>query len=495
MNFISMAEILKRNIFSVLVLGLLIFLVVVLRLLPDNMPFKSFEHLDLFGMILTYAFIAVTFMLGIYELTRSNRSVKAVFNVRNLLIIALFFALVCSLFSWRFGAYSLGFFVASALLYFAVNRRLFAFDKVYYLVFAYALLHLMGTITTPKGFHFPEKLYAFFILPLAFSLFNLERNTLMRLLRLFFRVTFVYMAISLFFWQYNLSYSDVSSLQWISTKLYYFNREAYRFVIQWANFPMLGERINYTHPTYISLVLLSGLISGLYLNYKKPMKAVVGIFELIVYGILLFATTLAMESRVGQVAFLVVSGVSLLYYVKIKTKYFRIVLYVGSLVAVILAFLILDSGMISMSNDKPRQVSYHIAAGYAKNHLWWGSGTGEQQIALLEQQNKMPGVVRPFGLPPYLYSHNQFLGDMVQFGIWGPLMLLILLSGLIYFSIQKRNFLLQQLLLLYTLIMMIEEPFYIQEGIMRFMLFFCVFLAVGLSGRERKSISITKNKE
>lgn len=493
MNLIFMAEILKRNIFPILVLGLLIFLVVGLRLLPD-MPFQSFENLDWFGMILTFVFIAAALMLGVYELTRSNRSVQAVFNTRNLLIIALFFALVCTLFSWRFGAYSLGVFVASALLYFAVNRRLYSFERVYFLVFAYALMHLIGTLSTPKGFHFPEKLYAFFILPLAFSLFNFERNTLMRLLRLFFRVAFVYMAISLFFWQYNLSYSDVSSLQWISTKLYYFNREAYRFVIQWANFPMLGERINYTHPTYISLVLLSGLISGLYLNYKKPMNAVVSIFELIAYGLLLFVTTLAMESRVGQVAFLVVSGVSLLYYVKIRTKYFRVVLYVGSLVAVILAFLILDSGMVSMSSDKPRQVSYHIAAGYAKNHLLWGCGTGEQQIALLEQQNKMPGVVRPFGLPPYLYSHNQFLGDMVQFGIWGPLMLFILLSGLIYYSIQKRNFLLQQLLLLYTLIMMIEEPFYIQEGIMRFMLFFCVFLSVGLSVGERKSISITKKK-
>jgi O-antigen ligase len=212
--------------------------------------------------------------------------------------------------------------------------------------------------------------------------------------------------------------------------------------------------------------------------------------ELVIFAVFSLITQFSMQSRIGVIGFLIITTVSMLYYVKMKTPYFKAILYVGAILAVMLFFIFTKTGVMKATQDRPREISYAFATSYIHDHFWWGCGTGEQQTALHHQDEIMPEVNLLPGFPPYLYSHNQFLGEMVQFGIVGLIVLSTLLIGLIYYSFKTRNYLLQMLMLLYILFMMIEEPLYAQEGIMRFMVFLTFFIAVGKSEKNRKSFSL-----
>ena len=88
------------------------------------------------------------------------------------------------------------------------------------------------------------------------------------------------------------------------------------------------------------------------------------------------------------------------------------------------------------------------------------------------------------------YVHNQFLGEMVQFGISGLIVLLVVMAGLVFYSFKSRSYLLQMLLFVYILFMLVEEPLYVQPGITRFIVFFALFAAIGETNAERKYVDL-----
>ncbi len=67
---------------------------------------------------------------------------------------------------------------------------------------------------------------------------------------------------------------------------------------------------------------------------------------------------------------------------------------------------------------------------------------------------------------------------MVQYGIWGLLVLLMMLGAITYYAIKNRSYLLQMMTCVLILFMMIEEPLYVLDGIipvLTFLVFFSAF--------------------
>ncbi|NLO70759.1 MAG: hypothetical protein GX102_07465, partial [Porphyromonadaceae bacterium] len=307
-----------------------------------------------------------------------------------------------------------------------------------------------------------------------------QKQTYLRILKIVFRVFFIYISISLIFWIFNVRVYDASIVEWMTTKM----------IVNEMLMPydLIGFWSLYHHPTYIAVVLVSVLMAGIYLFFKKNNLVYISLFEVVSFGLLLLLLLFAYESRIGVVAVFLVVVISLLYYMKLKSSYLRLSILLIIMLSGALS-LIQSDRFEAMRNDNVRKVDYTLAAHYIKDHFWWGTGTGMQHFALEEQEEKMINKL-PVVSEKKTYVHNQFLGEMVQFGVTGLVVLLVVISGLVYYSIKARSYLLQLLMFVYFLLMLIEEPFYVQPGISRFIVFFALFVAIAETDSERKYIDL-----
>ena len=470
----------RKYLFSIgIVLATLfaMFLTYELKIHTNYIAEKNVPQLSL--MLKAVYFISFISIL-LYEFFDGNHSIKSIFSVRYLLIFSLITLLTFSISNKTVGIYATGFFVFCALIYFFVKKEVFALNKIYFFLFLYAVFQLIGTVNSEKGFHFPEMTYTFYILPLSFCLFQLEKHTMLRILKIFFRATFIYVFISIVYWFYNFSCFDVSLKSWLTSKISIGEYPIYEFVGKWAN---------YIHPSYISLILFCALISGFYLFYRNEKGAKISLFELVVFILGCLSLELILESRIGIVEVLIITFVSLLYYAKIKSSYFKWSVF-AILAAIISLYVVSENHFNKMMGDNVRKADYTLAIHYIHDHPWWGIGYQGQAKAIKMQDEIMKDVTRPITAPPVTYTHNQFLGDMVQFGIPGLIVLLVLLAGLFCYSIKRRNYLLQMFMLIYLIFMFIEEPLYVQEGITRFTIFLCFFIALIEAENPRRSIDL-----
>jgi hypothetical protein len=243
-------------------------------------------------------------------------------------------------------------------------------------------------------------------------------------------------------------------------------QDAYFFVNKWTG---------YSHPTYVSLVLFMGLITGFYLFYKRDFVKTVTILELSLYIFFCLTMVLLMESRVGVVIFSSVFIISLVYYAIVKKEY-AVPLSLSAIFLSASMFFVIDT---NLTDDDLRSDYRNIAINYIKRNPYWGCGYQEQRSALDEQIALDSVHVRK----RLNFVHNQFLGDTVQYGIAGLIVLLTFLAGALFYGIKWRSYPLQMLVLTLILCMMIEEPLYIQAGITRITIFLVFFTA--LTSKQR----------
>jgi O-antigen ligase len=72
---------------------------------------------------------------------------------------------------------------------------------------------------------------------------------------------------------------------------------------------------------------------------------------------------------------------------------------------------------------------------------------------------------------PYSYPHNQYVGEVMSFGIVGAIPLFATLLYLLIIALRKKNFLLLSLLVILFVCMMTEMPFDIYKSINYFLFF------------------------
>ncbi|MDR0606143.1 MAG: O-antigen ligase family protein [Bacteroidales bacterium] len=408
---------------------------------------------------------------------RKHKFQKADFFKNNTLIYAGFtLLLISSVFSENTGIAGTAIFITVACFHFFRNVKLYQPNNIFYFIFLYAVLLLTGTVNTPEGFRFPEPTYTFYLLPLSLSLFTLNKKTLFRAGYLFFKVMLIYMFCCVIYFIYNFQYIDISLTEWITQKSYFREimpdwekQDAYFFVNKWAG---------YSHPTFVSLVLFMGLITGFYLFYKRDFVKTVTLSGLSLYIFLCLIMVLLMESRVGLIIFSSIFVFSLVYYSIVKRKY-AVPLSLAAIFLSVSIFFIVDT---KLTDDNLRSDYRKVAINYIKRNPYWGCGYHEQQSAL-DEQIALDSVHVKKRLN---CVHNQFLGDFVQYGVVGLAVLLTFFAGVLFYGIKWKSYPLQMFVLVVVLCMMIDEPFYVQVGITRVTIFLVFFTALTSKQRLRE---------
>ena len=471
---------------TTVLLGILIYVLHLFQLVtPANEVYARSCALGLF--IVSFLF------LGWWQAKYYRLSWKHFYKNDTLIIICLSVLLASLFLCSRIGYYAVGFFAGAVLLHFFYRRKFYPLPKFFYFVFLYALLLFLGTIGTEKGFRFPNSTLSFYVLPLSLCFFRLSKTTLLRIAELFFKIAIVFLATCILYWWYNFLQLDANFITWIAEKTGYSVEmtaweeqakihnsnyySAYFFVTSWSY---------YYHPSFVSLILFFGLITGFYLYHKKNTNPTITKLELILYIVLCLFVIILMESRVGLVGFLFINAVTGLYYLKLKTKHFKIGLILYLLLGCASLYVLNDS-VSDFVDDDARDAYRRIAISYVHDNFWWGSGFHQQRIALEQQaemmENVLPDIIFPHTGNPIYYVHNQFLGNMVQFGIWGLLLLSAMLIAIAYYAVKKRSYLLQVMLSVVFLFMMIEEPLYVLKSIVCFLTFLMFFTAISESGK------------
>ena len=362
--------------------------------------------------------------------------------------------------------YIIGVFAFAGLIHFFYTRKFYPPPTFFYLIFAYALLLFFGTIGTQKGFRFPSQTLSFYVLPLAYCCFCLSKKTLLQIGGFFYKTGIIFLSLCVLYWWFNFLHLNVNFVEWITGKTTYetqmigwknvINYHAYYFVNAWS--------YRY-HPTQVSIVVLGGLITGFYLYYKKDEFPTISKWDLLIYTVFCLLIILLMQSRIGVVGFILIIGITGLYYLKLKTKYFKIALLAYFLLggASLMVFGNKVSGFV---NDDIRDAYRKIAISYIQEHFWWGSGFDEQRFVLEQQAEKIKDILPAMVYPNCVdcsitHVHNQFLGIMVQFGILGLIVLIAMLAAIAYYAIKNRSYLLLTFLGFMFFFMLIEEGEYI----------------------------------
>lgn len=485
-----------QNRFSSLVLlgGILFFVVIYLFHLVDLVKSENEIYIRFFSLGL---FILGVLLLLTSEIKKFHLPFSDIVKNNTLVIIPLVFLLIATIFHRKVGIYATGFFVLMSLVHLVLNKKLYKLNKLYYFLFGYFLLLFFGTISTPKGFHFPELTYTFLVVPISFCFFNLSHDTLIRIARVFFRIMTIYLMVCVLYWWYNFLHLDVDFMCWITQKknivIWMADWEPQIRLVNGITFPVyffVNSWAYYSHPSYISLVLFFGLITGFYLYHKKDKQGIVSKFELTLYVVLCLFVEALMESRIGFVGCVFILAATGLYYAKIRLKMFKVAIIVYIIVGGG-ALLFMQDTVQGFIGDKARSTYSTLAIHYIEDHFWWGAGTQQQHVALKYQEEKMKDTIPPVERK-IVYTHNQFLGNMVQYGIWGFIALVLLLYIIILYSIKERSYLLQMLMAVFILFMMIEEPLYTQEGITRFTVFLVFFVAISESKKDRTCIDLSR---
>ncbi len=467
---------------------------------PANEVYARFSALGLF--------IAGFVLLG-WQKARHHRFSKDDFFKNNtLIIIFLTILLVSILLKPQVGYYTIGFFVGISFLHSLYSQKFYPPPTFFYFVILYALLLLFGTIGTENGFHFPDKILSFYLLPLSLCFFRLPQKTILRIGAIFFKMGIVFLTLCLLYWWFNFLFLDANLNDWIGGKTSYlaqmtgWERQAKimdRFVLEtigWENIASYPARFfvlswsYFYHPSFVSLVLFFGLITGFYLYHKKPLLSTVSKWELILYILLFFSVIMLMQSRIGLVGLLFIIAATGIYCLKLKTKYFSAGLAIYFLLGGA-GFCVLKDKISGFTNDEIRNVYRQIAVSYIQDHFWWGDGYGQQHSALKKEaeniKENLPQWIYPHSPTRISYTCNQFLGNMVQYGIWGLLALVLLLGAIAHYAIKNRSYLLQMMTGVLILFMMIEEPLYVLQGIVPVLTFLIFFTAISESEKQLKN--------
>ena len=445
---------------------------------------------ELYARYFLIGIFVVSFLLLVWQNIRHHKfSFNDILKNETAIIVTLSILLMSCLFHKNFSIYATGFFVGAVLFYLILNGKFYSFSKIYIFLFLYALLQLFGTIGTKKGFHFPEMTYTFYLVPFAFSFFKLSEKTLLKIAQFFFRITFIYLIICILYWWFNFQYLNYNLTDWVTNKLFitidmphWLEQREYRYGNTFSAFLFVNAWSIFFHPTHISFTISLAMILGIYLFYKNK----INFWELLFFVVSALFTMILLESRIGFVFFVLILLISFLIYVKLKTKYFKIV-FLTTFLALFASVFLLKNSINNFVADDVRYINKTLAINYIEDNFWWGNGTRQQWAALLSQAEKMKNE---FHIENYYdiktCAHNQFLGDMVQFGIFGAVFLAALLISIMIFAIKQRSYLLAMLVLTLLLFMQIDEPFYTQEGITTFTIFLTFFVAISQSKEKVK---------
>lgn len=337
--------------------------------------------------------------------------------------------------------------------FYAVRKRYW--DKpqlhIWFLIIAYfvRILWLVKSEDLSYGLKTLETEAPLIVVPFAFSLLDIcyvERNRLLIIYTLTGLATILYSFLLAYL---NYSSSHHSFLTYLKD---HFANAQYNTEVN-----VLKWRL--AHYNFISAFAVYGFSATLFLKREKKSELIIYAFY-IVFVILFLIFT-------GSKAGLVMLSVALLIYIlkKIKVRLNMTLIYSITLV---LLFAIIISWTYYSRIDPARHMMVQIAGRAIKSKplLGYGTGSGKEVMHNEDFEYHFTQTVN--------HPHNQYLSELIQFGLIGAIpFFLFFITGILY-SVRKTDWQLFSILLLGSIFMLVESPLNSNKGILPFIILICL---------------------
>lgn len=395
-------------------------------------------------------FLAVNILMYLIVFRKETFAGKP--TLRTLVLFSLFLMLIFTVLSETISRYITAFFAISAVIY-GLSEKQFRPHPLFYFIGGYYFYQFIGSIWTIDynlAFRFLGKGISFVIIPVAFSCFIPQTEERNKLLKILFRFLIVYLLFSLVAYLFQVYYNGKDVLVGFGFKKVYLESD----ILPYDDFYAILGWAGYYHPTFVSFLLTIMYGVGYYFwRTDKLSTSGITTFELILFTIISYVLIIFLQSRIGMILF--PFGIFLTVLMTVRKR--KAILYTYLTVAAvifILAFIYVYFYQDKYFYDAKRVEQTEIMISYIKNHLWTGTGTGGMRLI-----NTFPT------------AHNQILGDLFHLGIPGLISFLILIAATTYYTIKDRNYMLLYFLLIFFVVMQIDQMLSIQKGITYFTLF------------------------
>lgn len=368
----------------------------------------------------------------------------------NIFLVVLIFTIP---FKPKWGSYVLILLVVTGVLKLRLGGSWKKLDLAFYFLFFAFLVRIVWLLKSNdfnygiKGLETELPLVA---IPLVFSLINLNESQ-----RIFHLKSFALMAVCIILYSFIqlfefVNQSPYTLLQYLDIHFVTAQYYAQLNMLNWNNF---------AHYSFLSVIIIYGLHILVYNPYRKTFNIfLVGIFLLLAIVFFIFT-----GSRTG----LVLIFISLLTYglIRFRTQVsFRIVigLFMGFAVACIMYCTLgeLDIKKKLYNYDPQRIQFFSVALDAFKKAPLFGYGTGSQRIIMHDV-----AAAERLGFSKDNYEgqfvnhpHNQFLTELLQFGIIGSIPLFIFLIAMVRASLKDKNWTLLNIMITMALFMCAESP-------------------------------------
>lgn len=422
--------------------------------------------------ILSFCLLFVVMLLPIVWLFVSTEWEKEDIT-QKVLLVGITTAILTTTYSYQTVTAGVVVFALCVLFYLYKQRKIYKPDPIYYLFFAYFLIHVVSLLWVKNieiGLRRIDVYIPFVIIPLLFCFFRLRDKEIKTIMFVFYKGIVIFIFISLCCWLYQSAFYDIPLSEWLTLKKKYIIHEEntiisiYNAIFAWSNYP---------HPTYNSLGYLFGLAVGFFLYKKGDEKKIswVELLLVILSSLLLLVIT---QSRTGLVMWLLVVFFGLAFLLKEKKKILGVYLACSIIAACLFGFCF-SAKISDFLNDATRRQNIDTSWAYIKSNPWLGTGVGGM-AEIMDSNEFAQSLGYPKARVQLANPHNQFLGDLMQTGILGLTISCLMVFYIFYKSIKHRNWLLFMFQMCYLQVMLIEMPLYLSKGIFYYLLFCCLLL-------------------
>ncbi|MDR0814756.1 MAG: O-antigen ligase family protein [Bacteroidales bacterium] len=352
--------------------------------------------------------------------------------------------------------------LVAMLIAFIIHKpRTFRWQPVFYALCAFFFIKIIGYFYTEDPYLAQKRLdngIQLVLFPIIFSMVQFSKENVTLLLRFFVWVVIAFCGFGL------LSYAAiVPGPDWDMV----WNGKLYA--------PLLTMWPAHWHPSFDSTIVLMAVPISLSLPQPLRRRGVryFGEWLFRILGVTLpTAFTVLSGARVGIVAIPLLLALAYLFYCRFKPLFKWGLAVAGVLAAVFIVHQFPQAD--DKFEDPIRKNMRAMAIDAIKEKPLFGWGTGYvAPLIQSEERAQRVGLETPYEFGQF---HNQYLEEVVQFGIPGALVLLLLIGWLLYLGVRKKDFLLLSLLLIYLMFFWTETVLETFKGITPFAFWVC-FLA------------------
>lgn len=436
---------------------------IVAILLCSNTSFDFISHkaanINIYRAVVILGIISLPLILILV----SNKDFRQQPTTCKLLIISISLFVISLNFNLHFNYIFTCVFGTGLLIYFIFNRKYYKPNTLHILLFVYTAINALSLLWTSdlkSGFYWLKLQMAFIYFPLAFCLFRLDRKQFDIILISIFRWMILFAVLSVCSWilQSRALEIPLSEAFIMSKHMFVGIYQPFDVVFAWSNF---------YHPTYISVTLMLGLSIGWYYALQNNVKG----YELAFYTLIVLLIAILTQSRFMIVAWLLVNILFVVYMLKTKPKLQWVVIVIITLIAVF-ALAFYPDKIKNFFSDTVRIAHYKAAFEAIEDNPFLGTGLGGM-TKYIRAENLIYNTLDTSDFNHY-HPHNQIIGDIMQTGILGFLSILSIIIYVSYLCIRQKNQLLFCFFSVFFLLMIIEMPLMVENGIMCFAFMLCL---------------------